>query len=229
MILWNRVLFWICLRVLKFPSQFIHWVEACISSPMFSIVINGELQGFFQGNRGLRQGDPLSPYLFLLVMEGFTGLLQYRAKQSEGFVFHPKCRSLNITHLIFADDLFVLSGADARSFQLVADALSDFFHFSGLQPNLQKSSIFFARLDETSKESLRMVLPIPEGFLPVKYLGVPLITTRNDCVQLTDKTLTRIQSWSNKTLSYGGRLQLIHSVLFSIQIYWASIFILPQE
>lgn len=151
-------------------------------------------------------------------------------RQSEGFVFHPKCRSLNITHLIFADDLFVLSGAEASSFQLIADVLSDFYHFFGLQPNLQKSSIFFAGVDETLKETLRMVLPIPEGFLPVKYLGVPLLSTRLracDCAQLKDKILKRIQSWSNKTLSYGGKLQLIQSILFSIQIYWSAIFILP--
>lgn len=167
-----------------------------------------------------------------MVMEGFTALLQYRVRQCEGFVFHPRCRSLDITHLIFANDLFVLCGAEQGSFQVIADSLDDFYHFSGLKPNMGKSSIFFARVNEEAKVLLRDILPIPEESLPVKYLGVPLTSTRlkaMDCAQLQEKLLRRIQSWTNKTLSYGGRLQLVKSVLFSIQIYWSSIFILPQR
>lgn len=78
-----------------------------------------------------------------MVMEGFTALLQYRVRQCEEFVFHPRCRSLDITHLIFADDLFVLCGAEQGSFQVIADSLDDFNHFSGLKPNMGKSSSFF--------------------------------------------------------------------------------------
>lgn len=87
-------------------------------------------------------------------------------------------------------------------------------------------------MNEEAKVLLRDIFPIPEGSLPVKYLGVPLISTRlkaMDCAQLQEKLLRRIQSWTNKTLSYGGRLQLVKLVLFSIQIYWSTIFILPQR
>lgn len=95
-----------------------------------------------------------------------------------------------------------------------------------------KSSIFYADVDIPTKTRLHSILPIPEGSLPGKYLGVPLISSRSkvsDCSQLRSKILSRIQSWSNKSLTYGGRVQLVNSVLFSIQVYWASIFMLPQK
>lgn len=77
-----------------------------------------------------------------------------------------------------------------------------------------------------------LILDIPEAELPVRYLGVPLISTKltyADCVVLKDRMLRRIQSWSNKLLSFGSRAQLISFVLFSSQVYWASIFILPSK
>ncbi|KAI8567999.1 hypothetical protein RHMOL_Rhmol02G0164200 [Rhododendron molle] len=107
-------------------------------------------------------------------------------------IFHTKCRNLNITLLIFADDLFVLCGVDIVSFRLIVDSLSNFYHFSGLQPNMPKGIIFFAGVEAAYKEALRLVLPIPEGSLPAKYLGVPLISTRlraHDCAQMKEKTL----------------------------------------
>lgn len=130
-------------------------------------------------------------------MEGFTSLLQYTIGQNVDFVLHPNFRSLNITHLIFAYGLFVLSGGEFKSSQLIADALSDFHLFYGLKPNIQKSSIFFSGVDDATKVCLGSILPTPEGSLPVKYLGVPLISSRlkaADCFQETEKILGRIQS-----------------------------------
>lgn len=69
------------------------------------------------------------------------------------------------------------------------------------------------------------------GELPVRYLGVPLITSRlrhSDCRPLLERILSRIRLWTSASLTYAGRLQLIKSVLFSIQVYWSSMFLLPQ-
>jgi hypothetical protein len=144
----------------------------------------------------------------------------------------PKCSALSLAHLAFADDLFLLSGADCSSIAIFQSALDDFYLYSGLKPNLQKSQIFFSGVAVDLKRSLLAILPIPEGHLPVRYLGVPLISSRlryEDCVVLKDRVLQRIMSWSNRLLSFGGRAQLIHSVLFNIQVYWCSLFILPQR
>lgn len=132
----------------------------------------------------------------------------------------------------FADDLFVLCGADTTSFQLVKDMLADFYIFLQLKQNLEKSTTFFVGIQNREKEVLHNCLPISEGVLPVKYLGVPLVTTRlhsHNCQILIDKITSRVKSWSHGILSYGGRAELLSSVLFSTQIYWSSIFVLPQK
>lgn len=109
---------------MEFPLQYIHWVSACASTPRFSIVINGELKGFFLGRRGLRQGDPISPYLFLLVMDAFSFILQSRIGQG-GFSYHPKCAAINLSHLAFADDMFIVCGATPQSFETINSVLKE--------------------------------------------------------------------------------------------------------
>lgn len=219
------------MRFMEFPDLYILRVQACISSPSFSILINGELKGFFPGMRGLRHGDPISPYLFLLVMEAFSSILRYRIRQG-GFSYHPKCAVINLSHLVFADDMLIFCGDEVGSFGVIKGVLKEFHFFSGLQPNLGKSACFFAGVDQERKLALRAILDIPEVSLPVKYLGVPLISTKLrylNCLVLKDKMLQRVQCWSNKSLSYRGRCQLISSVLLSIQVYWSSIFIIPRK
>lgn len=75
------------------------------------------------------------------------------------------------------------------------------------------------------------ILGFNEGSLPIRYLGVPLISSRlkkSDCKSLVDRIVTRARSWASKVLSYAGRLQLVNSILFAIQTYWSSMFILPK-
>lgn len=116
-------------------------------------------------------------------MEGFSSLLHYRISHSR-FIYHFRCSTLQLSYVIFADDLFILCGADQSFFQLVSSVLTDFHSFSGLRPNLQKSIIFFSGVAVEEKVGLFATLAISEGVLPVRYLSVPLITTRlhaSDC------------------------------------------------
>lgn len=94
------------LRALDIPTKFITWIHQCISTPTFSISVNGTSDGFFKSTKELRQGDPLSPYLFVLGMEVLSSLL--KARFDAGYIHHhPKTSELSITHLMFADDIMV--------------------------------------------------------------------------------------------------------------------------
>ncbi|GKE88177.1 reverse transcriptase domain-containing protein [Tanacetum coccineum] len=91
-----------------FHDRMIGWIMKCVSSTSFYLSINGVLHGYFKGKRGLRQGDPLSPYLFTLIIEMLTLILQRRVRNSEVFTYHPYCSKLELVNLCFADDLFFL-------------------------------------------------------------------------------------------------------------------------
>ena len=87
------------------------------------------LRGFFSSKRGVRQGDPLSPFLFLIVMEAFSLSLS-KAVLHPRFDFHPKCKQIKISHLCFADDLFLFAKGNVDSVQITLDELTKFEAFS---------------------------------------------------------------------------------------------------
>jgi len=95
----------------KFPNMFIKWVMACITTPSFTIHMNVDGFGYFEGERGLRQGDTLSPLLFVLVMEYLSKLFN-RASRKQGFKLHPQCKQSMLVHLMFANDLIVFSAVE---------------------------------------------------------------------------------------------------------------------
>ncbi|GAV70127.1 hypothetical protein CFOL_v3_13625, partial [Cephalotus follicularis] len=102
---------------------------------------------------------------------------------------------------------------------------------SGLHPNLDKCQLFFGNVDSATRRRARELLHISEGTLPIRYLGLPLLSSTFsplDCKSLLDKLLRRTSSWMCNSLSFGGRLQLLSSVLFSIQVFWCSTFLLPE-
>ncbi|XP_028073502.1 uncharacterized protein LOC114275708 [Camellia sinensis] len=219
------------LKAMAFPLSMISWIKACITSPSFSICINGSLHGYFKGARGLRQGDPMSPYLFVLAMEILARILAEKSKHHL-FKFHWKCEKTKIVNLCFADDLMIFSKGDASTVQLIMHGLEEFKSLSGLTPSAGKSNIFFCGCGPSLREEILKIVKFNEGTLSVKYLGVPLITTKLralDCQQLIDRITSRIKSWTNKALSYAGRAQFIQTILFSMQVYWSSLFILPKK
>ncbi|KAL0290879.1 UNVERIFIED_CONTAM: hypothetical protein Sradi_7040900 [Sesamum radiatum] len=174
----------------------------------------------------------MSPFLFVLVMEVLTLMLQHRIEQNGGFSYHWKCEAIQLFQLSFADDLLLFSKADPSSIQLFKDGLTDFAELSGLQANLQKSHLILSRSAATYRDTLLGILDFQEGHLPLRYLGLPLLASRlsiSDCQPLLHKIEARIKGWEGVMLSFAGRVQLIKFVLSALQVYWAMAFILPKH
>ncbi|KAL0350199.1 UNVERIFIED_CONTAM: hypothetical protein Sradi_4169100 [Sesamum radiatum] len=160
-----------------FPPIFIAWIMECVSTSSFSVALNGSLHGFFVGKKGLRQGDPMSPALFLLCMEYFSRHIKRKTTDSD-FNFHPKCEKLKITHLLFADDLMMFSRGDLPSVHILMECLQEFMDVSGLTVNTSKSSIFTAGIENNMLREILARIEFARGEMPVRYLGIPLAAQR---------------------------------------------------
>jgi len=172
----------------------------------------------------------MSPYLFVLAIEGLSLLLEEVAA-SPLFNYHPKCKTVKLNHLFFADDLLIFSAANCNLVLAIIGVLDESENLSSLKANPSKSSIFLAGVSLEDKQDILALLQTSERTLPVRYLGVPLITKRltaSDCENLVAWITTRIESWLVRNLSFAGRLQLLSSVLLSLQVYW-KVFILPNK
>uniref|UniRef100_A0A2N9HT90 CCHC-type domain-containing protein n=1 Tax=Fagus sylvatica TaxID=28930 RepID=A0A2N9HT90_FAGSY len=131
------------LRLHGFGSTWINWVSQCISTPSFSILINGSPFGYFKSSRGLRQGDPLSPFLFVIGADILSRLLQ-RAENLgtlQGIKISPRCPQ--ISHLQFADDLLIFSKSNTTNATTILDCLVSYQSWSGQKINYSKSAIIF--------------------------------------------------------------------------------------
>lgn len=125
------------LKALGLPDKFIHWISLFISTASFSVQVNGELTGYFQSKRGLRQGCSLSPYLFVICMNVLSNLIDEAAVQGK-IGYHPKCKNIDLTHLCFADDLMVFTDGTTRSIEEILRVFDDFDKMSGLKISLEK-------------------------------------------------------------------------------------------
>ncbi|XP_050222570.1 uncharacterized protein LOC126672659 [Mercurialis annua] len=213
---------------LRFPEKFIKWIMVCVRTPTFSVMINGKPEGYFQGACGVRQGGPMSPLIFVLVVEYLSRTFSKICDSNFGY--HYGNKEMKKKHLCFADDLFVFCKCKMNSVNQIVRALSHFHDATGLELNVNKSCIYFSGVEENMKKDIIDEIGFKEGNLPVCYLGVPLISkrlTREDCCRLVDRITNRVSHWTVRHLTYAGRLQLVNAVLFSMHVYWSTMFILP--
>lgn len=219
------------LSYMNFPATFITWIYSCISTPMFSILLNGSPVGFFKSKQGIRQGDPLSAYLFIIIMELLTQMLN--AKMEQGlFKLHPQCAEPRISSLMFADDLVIFCTPDVGTVQTIFDTLDIFYTMTGLKVNQQKSDMMTAGLSSSQVNDLCSKTGLRCSNDTLTYLGLPLCTARittTQCMPMFARITARMNYWTSRTLSQAGRLTLIKSIVFSMQVYYARTFILPKK
>ena len=216
-----------------FGSKSILWIKFCISTVKFLVLINGSPEGFLYAQRGIRQGDPLSPFLFIIAMEGLNNMLKIAkttGRIQEFEVSKVVGNSMEITHLQYVDDTLILCGAEDEQLLILRLLLVYFEAIFGLHINWNKSHLYPINV-VPYMEHLSQTLGGVIGTLPSVYLGMPLgakfgaIDIWNPIVEKYEKTLAR---WRSQYLSLGGSLTLINSVPDALPTYMLSIFHIPQ-
>jgi hypothetical protein len=208
-------------------DHFINLVHACISSPNFSVIVNGQSFAKFSSNRGIRQGCPLSPYLFVFAVNELSLALQdaLQANQLTGILLGPNCPPIH--SLMFADDLIICGRANVQEAQEISQILDHFCHHSGQTPNWSKSGILFSKsVTMQVKEDIRRFFPAPDIDSSFTHLGHPLILPSKDrsaaYAFVYDKFKSKLCTYKANRLSHAARLTLIKSVFSSIPVYYMS-------
>jgi len=223
-----------CLRQLGFNEIWIDWITECISTVSYSMVINGEPCGFFKPSRGLRQGDPLSPYLFLICMNVLAQRLYDHSvdpKTGLGIKIAPAAR--RIPCLFFADDSLIFCKTSAQACQQLKNILDVFCMQSGQLINFHKSSLIFSKNTRASdKQAVAGILNIPHSAAIGKYLGCSMFMgrpTKDHFQPLLTKALSKLDTWKAKCFSKAGRMILIQSHLESLPSHTMQRFRLPNQ
>ncbi|GJU28537.1 RNA-directed DNA polymerase, eukaryota, reverse transcriptase zinc-binding domain protein [Tanacetum coccineum] len=222
----NEVLHW-CNKKKKKSLIF----KCCLKSSRGSILVNGSPTDEFQFFKGLKQGDPLSPFLFILIMESLH--LSFQRVIDDGlFKGINLNHSLCLSHMFYADDaVFVRQWSDGNINTLI-HVLDCFYHASGLRINMSKSKIMGvhvenAYVNQAASKLGCLVLNSPFSFLGTK-VGEAMSRIQA-WKEVVEKVKSRLSKWKMKTLSIGGRLTLLKSVLGSIPIFHMSIFRVPSR
>ena len=220
------------METMGFSAKWIGLVMNCVMSVSYSLVVNGKQSGRIIPYRGLHQGDPLSPYLFLLCAEGLSKLLKSATQAGLIHGIAAARRGPKISHLFFADDSLLFCRAEREECNKVVEILDCYEKASGQIVNTDKSGILFSSNtgDEdkiTSMDILNIHRPMNQDI----YLGLPLLFGRSKkraFRALKEKIGSRIQSWGSKLLSYAGKGLLIQTIAQAIPLFVMSCFKLPK-
>jgi len=179
---------------LGFHDTFVALIMRCVTSVSFSVKVNGHLSSVFRPSRGIRQGDPISPYLFLLCAEGLSCLLKLVGPMHLSRGVRVGIHAPWVSHLLFADDCIVFSEASQRGADRLQEILETYNRGSGQLVNKEKSAVFFSsNCDEQVKQDFRRVLHIDTEALSDKYLGLPTAVGRSS-TEAFDFMATRIKN-----------------------------------
>jgi hypothetical protein len=205
----------------------------CVSSATVSVLVNGSPTDEFNMCRGLRQGDPLSPFLFLIAAEGLNVMLKASVDLGlfKGYQVGVEANSaIRISHLQFANDTLIVGEKSWANIRVLKANLMLFELISGLKVNFHKSMLVGVNIAQAWLRDATSVLNCKLGCIPFVYLGLLIggnVKRISFWSALVDKICGKLSLWKSRHLSMGGRLVLLKSILSSILVYILSFFRAP--
>ena len=220
------------LRRMNFPSLWRKWMLECISTPSVSVLMNGSSTEEFNLERGFWQGDPLSPFLFLIAAERLHVMM---ISVVESDMFAPYMvgahGDVDISHLQSTDNTLLVGVKSWGNIQILKSASMLFAFVSGLKVNFHKSMLYGVNVAGSRLHEAASVLHCKHGRLPFLYLGLPIGGDPRKLAfwyPFVDRIKRRLSDWKSRNLSTGGRLILLKSVMSSIPVYFLSFFKAPS-
>jgi hypothetical protein len=211
------------MRRMGFNNSFVNLIMKCVSTVSYWFRVNGDLTDVVQPGRGLRQGDPISPYLFLLCAEGFSALLT--KAEEDGLIRGIKLASNapRVNHLLFADDSLLLMEANIQGVETINYILQVYEEGSGQMINREKSSVMFSSNTRRSTKNLILqALGLGAETTEGKYLGLPTYIgrSRKKCfAYIKEKIWKKLQGWKERLMSMAAKEILIKAVAQAIPTY----------
>ncbi|KAK2417418.1 hypothetical protein QL285_039719 [Trifolium repens] len=207
------------------------WMKECVCTASASVLVNGSPTDEFPLERGLRQGDPLSPFLFLLAAEGLNVMMRamVEANQFTGYTVGVK-EGVTVSHLQFADDTLLVGAKSWANVRALRGVLLLFELMSGLKVNFHKSMLVGVNISESWLREAASALRCKVGKVPFLYLGLHIggDPRRLGVWQpVLARIRNRLSGWKSRFLSFGGRLVLLKAVLTSMPVYVLSFFKAP--
>lgn len=204
---------------LGFQESWVALIMECITTVTYSILVNGEPKGMIKPSRGLRQQDPLSPYLFLFCAEGLNALLRNAATGGDIQGFSLCRHGPRLTHLFFVDGCLIFSRSTLEECTKIQQLLALYEDASGQMINKEKMNLFFSKnINKQAQEAIKVALNVPAIQHYEKYLGLPSFVGRKK------RAWVRMQGWKEKLLSQAGKEAMIKAVVQSIPAYSISVF-----
>lgn len=215
-----------------FPNQWVNLAMETMRTTSYSTLINKEAKGFITPTRGIKQGDLLSPYLFLLCAEGLSFLIR-RAIENQHLKRVLSCNSgVKISHLLFANDSLVFCEATTIECRNLLDILALYKRASGQAINRQKATLFFSpNTKQQVKLTIRNMLGAQVMTNCEWYLGLPMVGGKskvNTVREVQERVTKRVMRWKEKYISKTGREVLIKTVAQAIPTYPISMFKIPK-
>lgn len=205
----------------------------CVTIVKFSIFANGEKRASVIPSRGLRQGDPLSPYLFLLVIDVLSKLLNKAIKENRLSAIKLNTSCPTLSHLFFVDDAILFLNANKEECDQVLKILEIYNNASGQLVNFSKFGISFSSNATDGIESdICSLIGMPQLSKKVKYLGLPVFWGNSKAEAynfLLEQTLHKLQGWKQFQLNQVGKEIMIKHVVQAIPAYTMSCFALPHK